>query len=305
MSRLASFLTSHGDGQPVPAQEIDANHDTHDDQPVPDQVPESPVPITILGEPAGAVTLPIAQEMDQEADQEMDKEIETIIIADDNCSSTVIELSQKTAATLLDPEDSQDRLGNRMYSIATPMYNQSMEMDSGLFSTSSSSNEIPRNQLHPSFVEALNPGYRYTTNRSFTTDLIWVHPLADVFRGCTEIVSVPCLRPTMFKIGITADPYFRWQEYFADGYLAMIIIYECDDPAPVESMERDLIHRLSEWCDTGEIDRPRIQNINPGGEGLMHRSHVTCASGPPFYTYLVVGNGAHIGHMRLARRSVI
>ena len=113
--------------------------------------------------------------------------------------------------------------------------------------------------------------------------------------ACWSLISDRRIRPAIFKVGISHHPPRRWYgEYFFDGYARMYIVFEHDQPEPVEDMERCLISELTRRSDaTGRPDRPRCQNQQPGGEGCMRLNP------PPYYTYLVVGDGIVLGRRAL------
>ena len=76
----------------------------------------------------------------------------------------------------------------------------------------------------------------------------------------------------------------------------MYVIFRSQDPEPVEEMEETLIRELrAKSLAVPRGDRPRCQNINPGREGTMRNGP------PPYYVYLVVGDGRNLGATRVAR----
>ena len=105
------------------------------------------------------------------------------------------------------------------------------------------------------------------------------------------------LSPCCFKVGISGRPEVRWaEEYFWAGFFRMYILFRSEDPEPVEAMEERLIQKLRiKVRESGRADRPTCMNINPGREGTMRFGP------PPYFVYLVVGSGRHLGATRVAR----
>lgn len=86
---------------------------------------------------------------------------------------------------------------------------------------------------------------------------------------------------SMFKIGITGNPFTRWSYYEAESrnsakgvWDRLILLAMNKEPGLIEMLEASLIKKFKGDC--------RCANIKPGGEGTMR-------GGPPFYTYIVIG----------------
>ena len=76
-----------------------------------------------------------------------------------------------------------------------------------------------------------------------------------------------------FKIGVTADPNYRFHYYARENFHSMTLIHVSDSADVVNMLEAALIqsHMHIQGC----------RNINFGGEGAMARNP------PPYYTYIV------------------
>ena len=83
----------------------------------------------------------------------------------------------------------------------------------------------------------------------------------------------------VFKIGITAHPAQRFQDYLSKNFSAMWIVFMSSDASLVMMLEAALI---SEFCNcSGCRNAP-----NTGGEGALNRKD---HAGPPFFTYVTGG----------------
>lgn len=78
----------------------------------------------------------------------------------------------------------------------------------------------------------------------------------------------------VFKIGVTADPHVRFQDYLEKNYSTMWLISESNDLGMTHMLEAALV------SDCSGIKGCR-NHPETGGEGSLHRSD------PPFYVYLV------------------
>ena len=80
----------------------------------------------------------------------------------------------------------------------------------------------------------------------------------------------------VFKIGVTADPAFRFRGYMAKGYTNMWVIHVNEDVGETHMLEAALIAEFQEL--------PGCRNApNSGGEGALNRKQ---NGGPPYYTYV-------------------
>ena len=83
----------------------------------------------------------------------------------------------------------------------------------------------------------------------------------------------------IFKIGVTADPLVRFQDYMAKAYTNMWIVFMSDDLLLIHMLEAALISEFS--MVSGCRNAP-----GTGGEGGLNRKkHL----GPPYYTYVTGG----------------
>ena len=90
--------------------------------------------------------------------------------------------------------------------------------------------------------------------------------------------------PAAFVVGISANALARFRSYYLDGFGAMHVVFQSDDPTAVEYTEAVLI-RLLESCEmTANNKWLRIRNELRDGDGRMRNN-------PGRYTcYLVIGN---------------
>lgn len=89
------------------------------------------------------------------------------------------------------------------------------------------------------------------------------------------------LGPTacIFKIGVTAHPAVRFQDYVLKHFSQMWIVFKSNDLSLVHMLEAALI---SEFCTcTGCRNAPHT-----GGEGALNQKK---RGGPPFYVYVTGG----------------
>ena len=83
----------------------------------------------------------------------------------------------------------------------------------------------------------------------------------------------------VFKVGVTANPAQRFEQYLGVNFTAMWVIFKSDDLSLVHMLEAGLIALFSD-C-SGCRNSP-----NTGGEGALNRrSHAN----PPFFVYVVGG----------------
>ena len=83
----------------------------------------------------------------------------------------------------------------------------------------------------------------------------------------------------IFKIGVTADPLVRFQDYMDKAYTNMWIVHVSDDLGLTHMLEAALISEFH--LESGCRNSP-----GTGGEGGLNRKkHL----GPPFYTYVTGG----------------
>jgi hypothetical protein len=93
------------------------------------------------------------------------------------------------------------------------------------------------------------------------------------------ITIVESIRVTgnQFKIGITGNPFRRWDYYMQEGkWIRLVLIGMCNQSKGMEYMEAALIKEYQ--------NDPQCLNKAPGGEGQM-------CGGPPYYTYCVISDG--------------
>ena len=82
---------------------------------------------------------------------------------------------------------------------------------------------------------------------------------------------------TNFKIGISANPFARWDHYAADpaniDWKHLVLLWASEQDGVVRVMEAALINQhKDDW---------RCRNVARGGEGEM-------PTGPPFYLYVAI-----------------
>lgn len=77
---------------------------------------------------------------------------------------------------------------------------------------------------------------------------------------------------TAFKIGITCNPFMRWQAYARDGYKQLHLIYGDENARAVQMLESCLIDHFGM--------RTGCRNIARGGEGPVGRG--------PYFTYVAL-----------------
>ncbi len=83
----------------------------------------------------------------------------------------------------------------------------------------------------------------------------------------------------VFKIGVTADPLERFQDYRAEAYTNMWIIHISEEKYLIHMLEAALIAEFN--ASSGCRNMPET-----GGEGGLNRKK---HRGPPFYCYVVGG----------------
>eukprot|EP00927_Polykrikos_kofoidii_P016939 TRINITY_DN17697_c0_g5_i1.p1 TRINITY_DN17697_c0_g5~~TRINITY_DN17697_c0_g5_i1.p1 ORF type:complete len:696 (-),score=96.72 TRINITY_DN17697_c0_g5_i1:32-2119(-) len=89
----------------------------------------------------------------------------------------------------------------------------------------------------------------------------------------------------IFKIGITCNPFMRWQAYERDGYTRFHLVFAAEEVGAVQMLEACLIDFFGE--------RSGCRNIARGGEGPVGRG--------PYFTYLAVapcGDGIGVGRRK-------
>jgi hypothetical protein len=99
-----------------------------------------------------------------------------------------------------------------------------------------------------------------------------------------QLVTGDAVLPCKYKIGISHNPWSRWFfQYWKEGYSVMAIIDKAFSATDMEKLEIYLIAEVPELC---KHTRAFCANEHRGGNGAMRRKP------PPYYAYVVMGNGA-------------
>ena len=136
-----------------------------------------------------------------------------------------------------------------------------------------STREPPWEELQSCFIYKRIPKNRL---QSSTCGKILAHARQQVHSFREKLGVDLCV----FKIGITAFPAQRFQQYWCKAFTMMWIIYMADDLSLINMLEAALI---------GEFNHLRgCRNMaNTGGEGGLMRSSQN--SQPPYYVYVTGG----------------
>jgi hypothetical protein len=132
--------------------------------------------------------------------------------------------------------------------------------------------------------------------------MVWHFPLGLVGgverrltrRSAEAMVSERLRRPpTIFKIGITSDPFHRWVNptygYCREGYQNMTLL-AATTPQWAAALERHLIAMRTRWTAHGQHGS---RNDAPGGESTPRE--------PPVFVYVVAVLEEEFSRWRLAR----